>query len=163
MALPNITNRTGPDQFNDTPIVLCRVNLRPHLRRHALLGRHLRRQPRLLHRMSQRLLTIGVLPHPHGRHARRHMDMVGSAHHHRIHLAVHLVQQLAIVRKLLDPGILRKGFRGPTFVHVAQGHNILVLHTLQIGRTSTTHADERQTELLVRVIAESRATVSEDR
>ena len=77
-------------------------------------------------RMRQRLLAIDMLAHPHGRHRRVAMSMVGRGNGDRVEVLLLLQHHAKIA---IQPGLriehrlVAVPLRPASIVHVAQGHN----------------------------------------
>ena len=119
-------NGAGLDELHGAPVVAPLVNLCSHLRHELVLARDRSHHPCLVHAVRQRLLAVAVLAQLHGHHAGRRVRVIRRADHDCIDLCMHFVQHPAEVLVAFGLRELLEVLRGPCFVHVAQGDEVLV-------------------------------------
>ena len=144
-----ITDRTRLNQFDDAVDVVNRVSLNAELSNDLLFLRRLRHDTSFFDRVCHRFFAIQVLAQLHRHHRGMEMSMVGRTDDDRINLILHLIVHAPEIVKL--PCFRKALIRIPrtTIVHVAQGHDILALDTIQVGRASAADTNNRDIQLFV--------------
>ena len=122
-----------------------------HLGAHLLLTGGLAHQPGLIDRVGQRLLAVHVLAHPHGRHGRDGVRVVGRRDDHGIQPRAQLVEQLAEVVVLLGLLVLLGLGVQPLLVDVAERDDPAVVGRLvRVAAPLAAHPDAGDVQGLVR-------------
>ena len=149
MDLADRADGPGLHELHHAAVVVVGVDLRAHLRDELLLPGDLGHDAGLVHRVRERLLAVAVLAQLHGHDGRRGVGMVRRADHHRVDLAVHLVQHLAEVLVPLGRRELLKCLGRVGVIDVAQGHEVFTGHALDIVAPASGDADAGDIQLLM--------------
>ena len=148
MHLAHLAYLIIPDPLRNLPAPVERVALVTHLRGHLVFLGQARKQSGLIDRMCKGFLYIDVLAQRHGMGSHTGMGVVGRGHQYGIDGLAYLVKHHTPVLEAAGIGIVVKRLSGIFPVHIAQGHNVLRAHLLQIAAAHSAHAHSGNVEFV---------------
>ena len=148
--LPYLADLASPYPFCDAAAPVERVTLVAHLCGHLIFLGQPGQQACLIHRVGQRLLAIDMLAQRHGMSCHAGMRMVGGGHHDGIDALAHLVEHHAPVLEPAGVGIVTERLVGIFPVDIAQGHDVLRSHVLEVAASHAANTDTGDVQFVTR-------------
>ena len=158
MRFSNLSDRIVHHVFLDNPSLLIRLRLITHLRRHPGFAGCEREFSGFPHGMRQWLFAVHMFSVSNGGHRRMKVMMIRCAYDDRVNLRIHFLQHDAIVFELLGFRKLIEHPRSTIMIDIAQGHNVLRCHGLNITGGLTTCSDRCDIQSLIGCVRARRSS-----
>ena len=152
VALADGADGAALDQLDDAAIVVARVDLRAHLRRHAGRGRRLADHARLRDVVRERLLAVDVLLQLERRQRGERVGVLGRAHHDGVEVAGPIEQPTEV---LLSPRSRKGGacLVERRAIHVTKHRDVLGRDRLEVVGAPAAAPDDRKAQLVAALSA----------